>query len=185
MAGHLHIRRWCSIFVRADMVVCPVCFSHTFVGADAHIGPPPSIPEMSRIEIAPDCRFLSVVHLPEPKAIGIVAILRPKRAFRPRGAAKNSRAAARNITRLKRIFLPTFSGKTEKVGLRSNSHSVTAKKAVSVKSDKRDGQSRPPLQDMAQNAQPHPSAPENWNVLPVSTAGMSVTISSRFSAIFS
>ena len=37
----------------------------------------------------------------------------------------------------KRLFLPTFSGKTEKVGLRSNGCGVAAKEAVSVNSDKR------------------------------------------------
>ena len=62
--------------------------------------------------------------------------LAPDRAFRPR-SGQNSRASARNITRLLRIFLPTFSGATEKVGLRSNSCSVTAKEAVPVNPDNR------------------------------------------------
>ena len=41
----------------------------------------PSIPEISRTEIDAVCPHLRVVHLPEPKAIRIVAILRPKRAL--------------------------------------------------------------------------------------------------------
>ena len=40
----------------------------------------PSIPEMSRTEIIAVYSQMRVVHLPEPKAIGTVAILRPKRA---------------------------------------------------------------------------------------------------------
>ena len=74
--------------------------------------------------------------LSEPKAIGKITILRPS-GRSGRGAAKNSRASARNMTRLRRIFLPTFSGATEKVGLRSNSCSVSAKEAVPVNTGKR------------------------------------------------
>ena len=37
-----------------------------------------------------------------------------------RGAARNSRASARNITRLLRIFLPTFSGKTDGTKLQTS-----------------------------------------------------------------
>ena len=61
---------------RADDSVCHVRFSHTFVGADAHIGPS-SIPEMSRTEIDAVCPKMRVVHLPELKAIGRVKNLRP------------------------------------------------------------------------------------------------------------
>ena len=42
-----------------------------------------------------------------------------------------------NPIRIQRLFLLTFSGKTEKVGLRSNSCSLTAKEAVPVNPDKR------------------------------------------------
>ena len=49
---------------------------------------------MSRTKIVAVCPHLRVVHLPEPKAIGIVAILRPKRAFRPRSGQKFARGSA-------------------------------------------------------------------------------------------
>ena len=60
-----------------------------FVGADAYIGPYNmlcmdiswlGIPEMSRNGIDAVCPQLRVVHSSEAKAIGPVAILRPKRA---------------------------------------------------------------------------------------------------------
>ena len=54
-----------------------------------------------------------------------------------RGRQIKSRAAARNITRLLRIFLPTFSGATEKVGRRRHSSGVAARTAVPVKPDRR------------------------------------------------
>ena len=49
---------------------------------------------MSRTEIDAVCPQMRVVHLPEPKAIGMVAILRPKRAFRPRSGQKFARGSA-------------------------------------------------------------------------------------------
>ena len=54
----------------------------------------PSIPEMSRTEIDAVCPQMRVVHSSEPKAIGMVAILRPKRAFRPRSGQKIARVSA-------------------------------------------------------------------------------------------
>ena len=84
---------------------------------------------MSRTEIIAVYPQPRVVHSSEPKAIGMVAILRPKRAFRPRSGQKTARGSAQYNASW-RIFLPTFSGKTEKVGLRSNGCSVTAKEAV-------------------------------------------------------
>ncbi len=48
---------------------------------------------MSRNGIDAVCPQMRVVHLPEPKAIGIVAILRPKRAFRPRSGQKIARVS--------------------------------------------------------------------------------------------
>ena len=54
-----------AVFCRVDGPVRPVRFSHTFVGADAHIGPT-SIPEMSRIEIDAVCPKMRVVHSSEP-----------------------------------------------------------------------------------------------------------------------
>ena len=42
-----------------------------------------------------------------------------------------------NPIRFQRLFLPTFSGKTEKVGLRSNGYGVAVKMAVPVNPDKR------------------------------------------------
>ena len=41
----------------------------------------PSIPEMSRTEIDAVCPQMRVVHLPEPKAIRMVTVLRPNRAL--------------------------------------------------------------------------------------------------------
>ena len=49
---------------------------------------------MSGTEIIAGCPQMRVVHLPEPKAIGIVAILRPNRAFRPRSGQKIARGSA-------------------------------------------------------------------------------------------
>ena len=46
------------------------------------------------------CPQMRVVHLPEPKAIGIVAILRPKRAFRPRSGQKIARVSAQYKNRI-------------------------------------------------------------------------------------
>ena len=44
------------------------------------------------------------------------------------GAEKHLRVSA--INRIQRLFLPTFSGKAEKVGLRSNGYGVAVKMAV-------------------------------------------------------
>ena len=49
---------------------------------------------MSRTEIGAVCPHLRVVHLSEAKAIGKIAILRPKRAFRPRSGQKFARVSA-------------------------------------------------------------------------------------------
>ena len=49
---------------------------------------------MSRTEIDAVCPQMRVVHLPEPKAIGMVTVLRPKRAFRPRSGQKIARVSA-------------------------------------------------------------------------------------------
>ena len=51
----------------------------------------------------------------------------------------------------KRLFLPTFSGKAEKVGLRSNGCGVTAKEASPVPTGQTGRQSRRPLQAAVQN----------------------------------
>ena len=80
----------------------------------------PSIPEMSRTEIDAVCLQLRVVHSSALKTIGMVAILRPNRAL------KNSRASARNITRLKRLFSPhSFLARQKRMGPRSDSCGVT------------------------------------------------------------
>ena len=65
------------------------------------------MPEMSRTEIDAVYRQLCVVHLSEAKAIGKIAILRPKRAFRPRSGQK-SRASARNINRVQAHLFAYF-----------------------------------------------------------------------------
>ena len=71
---------------------------------------------MSRTEIDAVCPQLRVVHLSELKAIGKITILCPLRRA-GRGAAKKSRASARNMMRLQApLFSPFFSGKTEKNG---------------------------------------------------------------------
>ena len=49
---------------------------------------------MSRREVDAVCPQMRVVHLSEPSAIGMVAILRPKRAFRPRSGQKFARVSA-------------------------------------------------------------------------------------------
>ena len=54
-----------------------------------------------------------------------------------RGAAKKSRAAARNIKRVQAFFLHTFSDKPEKVCPRSDGRGVAARTAVPVKPDRR------------------------------------------------
>ena len=76
----------------------------------------PSIPEMRRNGIIAVCPRLRVVHLSEAKTIGMVAILRPKRAFRPRSGQKIARVSAQNDASPAPLFSPFFSGKTEKNG---------------------------------------------------------------------
>ena len=56
-----------------------------------------------------------------------------------RGAAKHSRASARNISRIQRLFLHTFSDKPEKVCRRRHGCGIAAKRAVPVKPEKRTG----------------------------------------------
>ena len=56
-----------------------------------------------------------------------------------------------NPIRFQRLFLPTFSGKTEKVGLRSNSCGVAAFNSSSGESGQTGGQSCPPLQAAVQH----------------------------------
>ena len=55
------------------------CLHRPLQGA-VHEHDPPSIPEMGRTEIDAVCPQVRVVHSAEPKAIGKVAALRPKRA---------------------------------------------------------------------------------------------------------
>ena len=111
---HLRMRRWCEFLMeRADDSVCHVRFSHTFVGADAHIGPS-SIPEMSRIEIDAVCPQMCVVHSSEPKSIGKVAALRPNRAFRPRSGQKLARVSAQYNASPSASFLPVLFGQGRK-----------------------------------------------------------------------
>ena len=56
-----------------------------------------------------------------------------------------------NPIRIQRLFLPTFSGKTEKVGLRSNSCGVAAFNSSSGESGQTGRHSRPPLQATVQH----------------------------------
>ena len=110
-AGYLRMRRWWK----------------TLVGADAHIGPRSAhrlYGNLRRIRWFPTGRcghrpLQTRKQYPEPTAIGKVTVLRPKRAFRPR-SDKKSRASARNMTRPRRIFLPTFSGKTDGTKLQTS-----------------------------------------------------------------
>ena len=90
----------------------------------------PSIPEMSRTEIDAVCPQMRVVHLPEPKAIRMVTVLRPS-GRSGRGAAKNSRASARNMMRLQAPLFAHFFWQDRKSGsakqqLRSHRKSGTA-----------------------------------------------------------
>ena len=78
-----------------------------FVGA-VHEQDWPSIPEMSRTEIIAVCPQMRVVHLSEPKAIGTVAILRPKRAFRPRSGQKIARVSAQYSVSQAHLFAYFF-----------------------------------------------------------------------------
>ena len=97
----------------------------------------PSIPEMIRIEIDAICPHLRVVHSSEAKAIGKVANLRPS-GRSGRGAAKNSRASARNMMRLQApLFFPFFSGKTEKNGPAERQLRCHRERGSPVKPDKR------------------------------------------------
>ena len=85
---------------RADVGIGPynmLCMDISWLG----------IPEMSRTEIDAVYRQLCVVHLSEAKAIGKIASLRPKRAFRPRGGQK-SRASARNMAHLQAHLFAYF-----------------------------------------------------------------------------
>ena len=79
----------------------------------------PSIPKMSRTGIC--CQ-------PSATACSTSASAKSNRkCISPapeQGAEKHLRASA--INRIQRLFLPTFSGKTEKVGLRSNGCGITA-----------------------------------------------------------
>ena len=102
----------------------------------------PSIPEMSRTEIDAVCPQMRVVHLPEPKAIRMVTVLRPS-GRSGRGAAKKSRASARNMMRLQApLFFPFFSGKTEKNGPAERQLRCHRKRGSSVNPDKRAGRPR-------------------------------------------
>ena len=114
---HLRMRRRCTIFafylpVGADAYIGPLgtdefaadfrkngaycagrCWHRPLQTAVQNCNRP-SIPEMSRTEIDAVYRQLCVVHLSEAKAIGKIAILRPKRAFRPRSGQKIARVSA-------------------------------------------------------------------------------------------
>ena len=66
------------------------------------------IPEMSRTEIDAVCPQMRVEHLPEPKAIGNVSALRPKRAFRPRSGQKIARVSAQYDASTAHLFASFF-----------------------------------------------------------------------------
>ena len=76
-----------------------------------------------------------------------------------------------NPIRVQRLFLPTFSGKTEKVGLRSNSRGVTATTAVPVNTDKRAGKRplffclAPPVPSRTPRAFGSETAKYQWTML--------------------
>ena len=74
----------------------------------------PSIPEMSRSEIDAVCPQMRVVHSSEPKAIGKVAALRPKRAFRPRSGQKLARVSAQYKPRPSASFCLLFLAQQKK-----------------------------------------------------------------------
>ena len=97
----------------------------------------PSIPEMSRTEIDAVCPHLRVVHSSEAKAIGMVAILRPKRAFRPRSGQKLARVSAQYEARPAPLFSPFFSGKAEKNGPSETRLQCNCKRGNPVNPDKR------------------------------------------------
>ena len=67
----------------------------------------PSIPEMSRTEVDAVCPQMRVVHSLQPKAIGKEKIC-ARRGRSGRGAAKKSRASARNMTRLQAHLFAYF-----------------------------------------------------------------------------
>ena len=79
---------------------------------------------------------MRVVHLPEPKAIGIVTVLRPS-GRSGRGAAKKSRAAARNITRSQAHLFAYFFWRNRKSRSAKQRLQCHCKRGSPVKPDKR------------------------------------------------
>ena len=96
----------------------------------------PSIPEMSRTEIDAVCPQMRVVHLPEPKAIRMVTVLRPS-GRSGRGAAKNSRASARNMMRLQAPLFAHFFWQDRKSGSAKQQLRCRRINGSPVKPDKR------------------------------------------------
>ena len=99
---------------------------------------------MSGSEIDAVCPQMCVVHSSEPKAIGMVAILRPKRAFRPRSGQKIARGSAQYDASPSASFCLLFLARQKKWVCEATV-AVSLQKRQSGESEKRDGQMSVPL----------------------------------------
>ena len=142
-------RRWKNTLLwnAARIYVCAdsAQYSRSIVQYAVQYRNRPSIPEMSRTEVDAVCPQLRVVHLPEPKAIGTVAILRPKRAFRPRSGQKFARVSAQYSASSAHLFAYFFWQDRKSRPLEAQLQCY-CNRGSPVNTDKRAGQTvRPPV----------------------------------------